>query len=138
MSSCYQLTDNRIFVFSNEKNIRDLYLTYNVVKDVGNRSKTKNTISIHRKKHTNTLYTLNAMNRLIEDENEGDVASKEILTKLMNQVEFMKNEGYGYGDSEIEIPEMMKCTRKYRLMLYTDLPSNNSFIRCLICPIGDR
>jgi hypothetical protein len=27
-----------------------------------------NTILIHRKKQTNTLYTLNAMNRLIEEE----------------------------------------------------------------------
>ena len=31
----------------------------------------KGTISIHRKKQTNTLYTLNAMNKLIADENNG-------------------------------------------------------------------
>jgi hypothetical protein len=34
-----------------------------------NAVKFPNTILIHRKKQTNTLYTLNAMNRLIEEEN---------------------------------------------------------------------
>jgi len=30
-----------------------------------------NTISLHRKKNTNTLYTINALNRLIESVNNG-------------------------------------------------------------------
>jgi hypothetical protein len=45
-------------------------LTFNVQKTDRN-VRYKGTISIHRKKQTNTLYTLNAMNRLIEDENNG-------------------------------------------------------------------
>ena len=31
----------------------------------------ENTILIHRKKHTNTLYTINALNELIADFNNG-------------------------------------------------------------------
>jgi hypothetical protein len=31
----------------------------------------ENTISLHRKKNTNTLYTINALNRLIESVNNG-------------------------------------------------------------------
>lgn len=66
----YTLIDNKIFVFANETNLRELYLTFNVEKnDRDNRF--KGTISIHRKKQTNTLYTLNAMNKLIADENNG-------------------------------------------------------------------
>lgn len=66
----YKLIDNKIFIFANENNLRELYLTFNVEKrDQNNRY--KGTISVHRKKQTNTLYTLNAMNRLIEDENNG-------------------------------------------------------------------
>ena len=58
----YKLIDNKIFIFAN--------LTFNVEKnDLNNRF--KGTISIHRKKQTNTLYTLNAMNKLIADENNG-------------------------------------------------------------------
>jgi hypothetical protein len=66
----YTLIDNKIFIFANENNLRELYLTFNVQKNERN-NRYKGTISIHRKKQTNTLYTLNAMNKLIADENNG-------------------------------------------------------------------
>lgn len=64
------MIDNKIFIFANENNLRELYLTFNVEKSEQN-NRYKGIISIHRKKQTNTLYTLNAMNKLIEDENNG-------------------------------------------------------------------
>jgi hypothetical protein len=66
----YKLIDNKIFIFANENNLRELYLTFNVEKSERT-NRYKGTISIHRKKQTNTLYTLNAMNKLIADENNG-------------------------------------------------------------------
>jgi len=66
----YKLIDNKIFIFANENNLRELYLTFNVEK-IERNNRYKGTISIHRKKQTNTLYTLNAMNKLITDENNG-------------------------------------------------------------------
>ena len=66
----YKLIDNKIFIFANENNLRELYLTFNVEK-IERNNRYKGTISIHRKKQTNTLYTLNAMNKLIVDENNG-------------------------------------------------------------------
>jgi len=66
----YTLIDNKIFIFANENNLRELYLTFNVEK-IERANRYKGTISIHRKKQTNTLYTLNAMNKLIADENNG-------------------------------------------------------------------
>jgi len=66
----YKLIDNKIFIFANENNLRELYLTFNVEK-IERNNRYKGTISIHRKKQTNTLYTLNAMNKLIADENNG-------------------------------------------------------------------
>jgi hypothetical protein len=67
----YELIDNRVFLFVNEKNLREVYMTFNVVRNPDCKVKYPNTIGVHRKKHTNTLYTLNAMNRLISDENNG-------------------------------------------------------------------
>jgi hypothetical protein len=47
-----------------------LYLTYNA--DVsGQIDFLPKTISMHRKKHTNSLYTINALNELIMEENNG-------------------------------------------------------------------
>jgi hypothetical protein len=65
----YKIYNDRIFAFSNEKVPHEIYLTYNVLDMKKEDEKFLNTILIHRKKHTNTLYTLNAMNKLIEEEN---------------------------------------------------------------------
>lgn len=65
----YEIYSKRIFAFNNAKNPKEIYLTYNVMNMQRGAPKFPNTILIHRKKQTNTLYTLNAMNRLIEEEN---------------------------------------------------------------------
>lgn len=65
----YEVYSKRVFAFSNTQNPKEVFLTYNVVNMQRDAPKFPNTILIHRKKQTNTLYTLNAMNRLIEEEN---------------------------------------------------------------------
>lgn len=66
----YELYDNKIFIFVNPNSLKEVFLTYNVYKK-HLYEHYKHTIGIHRKKQTNTLYTLNAMNKLIADENDG-------------------------------------------------------------------
>ena len=70
----FTIPEHRIFVFANEEYKTDLYCTFNA-DDTGFRG--KNTISIHRKKETNTLYTVNALNEVIINMNNG------ILDKTM-------------------------------------------------------
>jgi len=66
----YTLSEKKIFVFKDKSKEDSILLTYNILtKDVF--TKFPSTISIHRKKQTNTLYTLNALNRIIQEENEG-------------------------------------------------------------------
>ena len=65
----YEVYCNRIFAFMNTKEPKELYLTYNVLNMQKNTPKFPNTILIHRKKQTNTLYSLNALNTLITEEN---------------------------------------------------------------------
>jgi hypothetical protein len=45
--------------------------TYNVEEDRENYIENKDTISLHRKKQTNTLYTINALNDVIRSKNKG-------------------------------------------------------------------
>ena len=65
----YRIIYNKIFVLYSKS--QDEYIcTYNV--DFGNVSNfLDNTILVHRKKESNTLYTINALNTLIKDLNEG-------------------------------------------------------------------
>jgi hypothetical protein len=67
----YQV-QNKLFLFTDVKNSKSVFITYNIeVSDSAQFPKFPNTIGLHRKKQTNTLYTLNAMNRLIMEENNG-------------------------------------------------------------------
>jgi hypothetical protein len=66
----YQILFNKIFVLYVEST-NEYVCTYNV--DSFNMSDTilDNTILLHRKKESNTLYTINALNDLIRSLNEG-------------------------------------------------------------------
>ena len=77
----YTIVFNRIYVLQNADNTNELMCTYNV--DISSGSvdfnAVKGTISLHRKKHTNTLYTINALNEVIADLNNGVIDSKYIV-----------------------------------------------------------
>ena len=67
----YSVLFNKIFVLESLDGEK-IMLTYNV--DMGNSSSeflVSNTILLHRKKQTNTLYTINALNELIKSLNNG-------------------------------------------------------------------
>lgn len=66
----YTFLDHRIFCFSNKKNNGDIIYSYNIIPS-DNQELAKNTILIHRKKDFNTLYTINALNHIIEQSNNG-------------------------------------------------------------------
>ena len=66
----YDVLYNKIFVLKNANDNRELMCTYNIEK----RPDTvilDNTISLHRKKLTNSIYTINALNELIRTVNNG-------------------------------------------------------------------
>ena len=73
----YTIVFNKIYVLQNEDNINELICTYNVdFENSVDYNKVKGTISLHRKKHSNTLYTINALNEVIANLNNGVVDSK--------------------------------------------------------------
>ena len=68
--SSYEIIFDKIYVFQNDENPEQLVCTYNVDSvNLGNFL--EKTISLHRKKQTNTLYTINALNCIIRDLNNG-------------------------------------------------------------------
>ena len=73
----YRIVFDKIYVLQNEDNVEELICTYNVdSKDGVDYNDVKGTISLHRKKHTNTLYTINALNEVIAELNNGIVDAK--------------------------------------------------------------
>jgi len=71
----YQVVFNKIYVFENKNDKNELACTYNVdVINLGNIL--PGTITFHRKKQTNTLYTINALNEVIKELNDGKLDKK--------------------------------------------------------------
>ena len=71
LSAVYTIMYNKMFVLF-VKSTNEYVVTYNV--DQGNvNTIPENTILVHRKKETNTLYTINALNELIKKLNDGVV-----------------------------------------------------------------
>ena len=80
IKGAYTIAFSKIYVLQNESNINELICTYNVDLEAGaDYNDVKGTISLHRKKHSNTLYTINALNEVIANLNNGLVDSKFIV-----------------------------------------------------------
>lgn len=98
----YYILYDKIFILSLEEE-EGYVCTYNVdLENVG--TFLENTILVHRKKHTNTLYTINALNQLICELNGGylnknysvnwDHYSNSILLTRENTLQILKTELY--------------------------------------------
>ena len=74
---CNDILYEKIYVFQNVKESNQLICTYNVEYDPDNHPEDiPNTISLHRKKQSNTLYTINALNEVIRELNDGVLDKK--------------------------------------------------------------
>ena len=77
IKEAYTIVFSKIYILQNEDNTDELICTYNVDLSKGaDYNDVKGTISLHRKKHSNTLYTINALNEVIAELNNGVVDSK--------------------------------------------------------------
>lgn len=65
----YNLFSRKIFVLKLNPS-HELVISYNIIPDP-NHKFLPGTIMVHRKKETNTMYTINALNKLITDLNGG-------------------------------------------------------------------
>ena len=91
ISKSYTISEKRMFVFSNAENNSELYVTYNVEPD--DYKKTPNSIMIHRKKETNTLYTVNALNAIIRKSNNGVLDKKFVINWQIYDNSLMLTDG---------------------------------------------
>jgi hypothetical protein len=74
----YSILYNKVFILESPQS-KELMCTYNI--DTGNvaESPLPNTILLHRKKESNTLYTINALNALIRSLNDGMLDTRFIV-----------------------------------------------------------
>ena len=103
IQSSYVILFNKIFVLESLDGEKTM-LTYNV--DMNNSSSESiidNTILVHRKKQTNTLYTINALNELIKDLNNGVLDKRFPIewNNYRNCILLVQTEGFSKIDTKV-------------------------------------
>ncbi len=77
--SCNEILYDKVYVFANQDDEHQLICTYNVEYSEDYVENVQDTISLHRKKQSNTLYTINALNEVIRSKNNGILDKKFIV-----------------------------------------------------------
>ena len=104
IQTSYIIIFNKIFVLESLDGEK-IMLTYNV--DMGNSNNefaVDNTILVHRKKQTNTLYTINALNELIKSLNNGILDKTYTIDweNYKNCILLIQTEGFNRIDTKIK------------------------------------
>ena len=104
IQSSYKVLFDKIFVLESLDGEK-IMLTYNV--DLGNSNNEfaiGNTILVHRKKQTNTLYTINALNELIKSLNNGVLDKSYSINwdDYKNCILLVQADGYKKIDTKIK------------------------------------
>jgi len=100
----YVILFNKIFVLESLDGEK-IMLTYNVdMNNSSGESMIDNTILVHRKKQTNTLYTINALNELIKSLNNGVLDKRFPIewNNYKNCILLIQTEGFNRIDTKIK------------------------------------
>jgi len=93
----YQILFGRIYVLENRREISEIFLTYNIDSAVS-QGVFEKTIAMHRKKNTNTLYTINALNEVIKYYNNGRLDTSYMIDweRFRNGILINKAQGFKF------------------------------------------
>jgi len=108
---CNEVLYNKIYVFQNGDDYHQLICTYNVEYDAENHPEDiPNTISLHRKKQTNTLYTINALNNLVQLLNDGEIDPTFPIEweNYRNMLLVTNDSGYGLKKIKTKVDKIVK------------------------------
>jgi hypothetical protein len=109
----YEVIFNKIYVFSNKEDENDIMCTYNV-DPINLGTFVSNTISLHRKKQTNTLYTINALNEVIKSLNNGVLDKTfQIPWEEFSNSLLVTNDKTGYTRVETILKEIVSTNPQY-------------------------
>jgi hypothetical protein len=91
----YVIVYNYIYILQNKSDLDELFVTYNINTEFKPPHPLEDTILIHRKKESNTLYTINALNQLVKEENGGILDKTFIIdwNKFKNSVILTNTDG---------------------------------------------
>lgn len=105
----YDIVFDKIFILQDIDDLNSLMLTYNINQDTFNSSNFyKNTISVHRKKDSNTLYTINSLNALIKKLNNGIIDNNFVVDWNLYKNKILLVDGDSYREVSTRLYNIKK------------------------------
>ena len=92
----YTLTNPNVFVLENKSKPEEAFITFNVEKGSAPIDSQWKTILVHRKKQSNTIYTINALNEVVKSKTGGIVDNSYMIDweEFKNCILTTSNLGY--------------------------------------------
>jgi len=92
----YEIINPNVFVLENKIKAEELFITFNVEKGSAPINSKWKTILVHRKKQSNTIYTINALNEVVKSKTGGHIDSSFIIDwdEFRNCILTTSNVGY--------------------------------------------
>jgi len=94
--SNYTLTNPNVFVLESKTRPEEMFITFNVQKGSAAIPSEWKTILVHRKKQSNTIYTINALNEVVKSKTGGQIDNSYIIDweEFQNCILTTSNMGY--------------------------------------------
>jgi hypothetical protein len=92
----YTLTNPNIFILESRIRPSDLFITFNVERGSGAIDSEWKTILVHRKKQSNTIYTINALNEVVKSKTGGQIDNTFIIDWEEFRNSILTTSQYGY------------------------------------------
>jgi hypothetical protein len=92
----YTLTNPNVFILENKTQLEECYITFNVEKGSVAIPSDWKTILVHRKKQSNTIYTINALNEVVKSKTGGMLDNSYMIDweEFKNCILTTSNTGY--------------------------------------------
>jgi len=104
----FLISNSKIFLLKNKDDEDKIIFTYNIAlteNKVQFDQKIPGTVSLHRKKETNTLYTINSLNKIVLNETQSSVINKNHVinwSEYQNCILIIKNKELIKINTELE------------------------------------
>ena len=92
----YILTNPNVFILENKSKPEEAFITFNVEKGSSAIPSEWKTILVHRKKQSNTIYTINALNEVVKSKTGGILDNSYMIDweEFKNSILTTSNQGY--------------------------------------------
>jgi hypothetical protein len=94
--SNYEIINPNVFILESKVRPEELFVTFNVEKGSAPIPSEWKTILVHRKKQTNTIYTINALNEIVKSKTGGHIDNSFVIDweEYRNCILSTSNSGY--------------------------------------------